>query len=298
MCNPLTMLRSIGVLLATAAGISCATASEVAVSAPPTNAAFAAHLVELQKRIPDGFTVVLQPPFVVLGDEPPETVRMRATKTVQWAVDLLKRDYFRRDPPQIIDIWLFRDKASYEHHARVLFSDTPETPFGYYSAAHGALIMNIATGGGTLVHEIVHPFMRANFPECPPWFNEGLASLYEASAEKDGHIRGLINWRFKGLEQAIKDGKTISFQRLTSMTDAEFYGGTNSASYNQYYAQARYLCYYLQENGLLKDFYDEFTANVKQDPTGYATLKRVLRADDMEKFRKQWENFILRLKTP
>jgi len=28
-----------------------------------------------------------------------------------------------------------------------------------------------------LVHEIVHPFMRANFPECPAWFNEGLASL-------------------------------------------------------------------------------------------------------------------------
>ena len=25
------------------------------------------------------------------------------------------------------------------------------------------------TGGGTLVHEIVHPFLRANFPECPAW---------------------------------------------------------------------------------------------------------------------------------
>ena len=41
------------------------------------------------------------------------------------------------------------------------------TPYGYYSAAHRALIMNIATGGGTLVHEIVHPFVRANFPQMP-----------------------------------------------------------------------------------------------------------------------------------
>ena len=46
--------------------------------------------------------------------------------------------------------------------------------------------MNIATGGGTLVHEIVHPFVEANFPGCPTWFNEGLGSLYEQSAERKG----------------------------------------------------------------------------------------------------------------
>ena len=62
------------------------------------------------------------------------------------------------------------------------------------------MIKNIATGGGTLVHEIVHPFMRANFPACPAWFSKGQASLYEQAAEKQGHINGKINWRFKGLE--------------------------------------------------------------------------------------------------
>lgn len=233
---------------------------------PLTNAALAEHLTQLEKRVPKGFTVVAQPPFVVIGDEPPEVVRRRATHTVKWAVDKLRQDYFQRDPQEIIDIWLFRDKASYTNHARLLFSDTPTTPFGYYSADHHSLIMNISTGGGTLVHEIMHPFMRANFPECPAWFNEGLASLYEASAEKNGHIQGLINWRLKGLEKAIKDGKTISFQQLTAMSDSEFYGGANNPNYNQHYAQARYLCYYLQEKGLLKKFYHEFAANVKNDP--------------------------------
>jgi hypothetical protein len=242
--------------------------------------------------------VVVQPPFVVIGDEAPGTVHRRATNTVKWTVDKLKQDYFRHDPQEIIDIWLFRDRVSYTNHARLLFNDTPTTPFGYYSAEHHALVMNIATGGGTLVHEIVHPFMRANFPECPAWFNEGLASLYEQASEKNGHIRGLVNWRFKGLERAIKDGKTISFQRLTSMTGAEFYGGSNSANYSQYYAQARYLCYYLQEQGLLVKFYHEFAANVKQDPTGYDTLKRVLGENDMESFRRKWEKFILRLRSP
>ena len=106
-----------------------------------TNPAFAVHLAHLKKTVPKGFTVVVQPPFVVIGDEPPEMVRRRATNTVKWAVDKLKQDYFKRDPAEIIDIWLFRDQDSYTIHARLLFNDTPTTPFGYYSAKHQALIM-------------------------------------------------------------------------------------------------------------------------------------------------------------
>ncbi|MBI2926181.1 MAG: hypothetical protein HYY24_10810 [Verrucomicrobia bacterium] len=100
-----------------------------------TNAAFAAHLAELEKRVPQGFTVVVQPPFVVLGDEAPGTVHRRATNTVKWTVDKLKQDYFKRDPQEIIDIWLFRDRVSYTNHARLLFNDTPTTPFGYLRCA-------------------------------------------------------------------------------------------------------------------------------------------------------------------
>jgi len=156
--------------------------------------------------------------------------------------------------------------------------------------------MNISTGGGTLVHEIVHPFMSANFPQCPAWFNEGLASLYEASTEKDGHIQGLINWRLTGLEEAIRQHKTMPFEKLMALSDTEFYGGLNNPNYSQYYAQARYLCYYLQEKGLLVKFYREYVANAKTDPTGFATLKRVLGEKDMEKFRAKWEQYVMELR--
>jgi hypothetical protein len=205
----------------------------------------------------------------------------------------LKQDYFKRDPLETIDIWLFRDNTSYTNHAKLLFNDTPATPFGYYSAGHRALVMNIATGGGTLVHELVHPFMRANVPDCPAWFNEGLASLYEHSEEKNGRIRGKNNWRYKGLEKAVKEGKTISFRQLTAMTDAQFYGGTNSPNYSEHYGQARYLCYYLQEKGLLIRFYQDFAANANWDRTGYETLKRILGEDDMAAFQIKWEHFVL-----
>src|SRR6185369_3440763 len=122
--------------------------------------------------------------------------------------------------------------------------------------------MNIATGTGTLVHEIVHPYVRANFPRCPAWFNEGLGSLYEQCGERDGHIVGYPNWRLPGLQRAIQASSVPSFAELTATTDAQFYGedkGTN-------YAEARYLCYYLQEQGLLHKFYRAFAANQERDP--------------------------------
>jgi hypothetical protein len=154
--------------------------------------------------------------------------------------------------------------------------------------------MNIATGGGTLVHEIVHPFMRANFPECPDWFNEGLASLYEQSEDRGGHIRGRTNWRLAGLQQAIRDGNLSSFEGLTATTADQFYNQDRGSNY----AQARYLCYYLQERGLLVKFYQEFVAGRKDDPTGYKTLQKVLGEKDMAAFQKRWEAYVLGLRFP
>src|SRR5215813_6456056 len=112
------------------------------------NTSLIKHVTELTNKVPVGFTFIIQPPFIVLGDESPEVVHRRSTNTVRWAVEKLKQDYFQHDPREIIDIWLFRDGASYTNHARFLFSDSPTTPFGYYSATHRALIMNISTGGG------------------------------------------------------------------------------------------------------------------------------------------------------
>jgi len=260
-----------------------------------TAADYAQHVITLKKKIPrEGFTVVVEPPFVVIGDESPEMVGRRAKGTVKWAVDHLKKSYFTKDPDEILDIWLFKDKESYEKHAASIFRTRPSTPYGYYSDADRALVMNIATGGGTLVHEIVHPFVRSNFPQCPAWFNEGLGSLYEQSAQRDGRIVGLTNWRLAGLQDAIRRKRVPSFKTLCSTSTREFYDedpGTN-------YAQARYLCYYLQEKNLLEKYYHRFRRQHAADPTGYQTLQAVLGRDDMDAFKKDWEAFVLGLRFP
>ncbi len=271
-----------------------------AAPAPPpaapgrSRADYAQHVLALRRRVGPRFTVAVEPPFVVLGDGPPAAVKATAERTVRWAARMLKQDYFSKDPASILDVWLFKDAESYTRHAEALFGDTPETPYGYYAPKHKALIMNISTGGGTLVHEIVHPFIEANFPGAPPWLNEGLASLYEQSGEERGRIRGYPNWRLPGLKRAIRARQVPPFRELTSASDVTFYEedkGTN-------YAQARYLCYYLQEAGLLQRFYREHLAAREQDPTGYDTLQRVLGEDDMDAFKQRWEAFVLGLSFP
>ena len=260
-----------------------------------TDADYAQHIRSIKEKMPKtGFHVVIQPPFVVVGDESAARVRERAESTVRWSVVRLKKQYFPKDPDEILTIWLFKDKASYRKHTREIFSDNPTTPFGYYSHTHRALIMNIATGGGTLVHEIVHPFMRANFPACPAWLNEGMGSLYEQSSSRSGRIVGLTNWRLAGLQKAIKAGRVPSFKELTSTTERQFYNEDSGSNY----AQARYLCYYLQEKDLLEKFYHQFHAAAKGDPSGYKTLQKVLGEKDMAAFKKTWEAWVLKLHFP
>jgi hypothetical protein len=271
-----------------------ASARETPTPTPAAHTAreFESHVAALRRRLPSReFAVVVEPPFVVVGDGGREAVEASARDTVKWAVDLLKRDYFTRDPAEILEVWLFKDADSYERNRTALFGPGPDTPYGYYSSQHKALVMNISTGGGTLVHEIVHPFVEANFPDCPAWFNEGLGSLYEQSGEQNGHIRGYTNWRLPGLQKAVREGRVRSFKDLTALSAADFYSketGTN-------YAQARYLCYYLQERGLLVRFYKEFLTNRAADPTGFDTLKKVLGVEDMGAFQKDWEKFVLGL---
>jgi hypothetical protein len=255
-----------------------------------------AHLARLKKKLPSkDFTLVDVRPFVVIGDDEPDKVKRRADQNVRWAMKMLKQSYFEKDPPILIDIWLFKDKESYETNAKKLFGKTPDTPFGYYSAEHRAIVMNISTGGGTLIHELVHPYIAANFLACPAWFNEGLASLYEQCGEEDGEIHGYTNWRLAGLQRAIRRNKVPSFEKLCSTTTEAFYEkdpGTN-------YAQARYLCYYLQQEGFLKSYYKKFREDCAKDPTGYKTLQEILGrkgAVEMEKFQKEWEDWVLTLK--
>jgi hypothetical protein len=257
--------------------------------------AYDAHIAALRERLAAAdhgdLDIRVEEPFVVVGDDGAAALERRA-RTVRWAVEHLERDFFDRRPTRILNVYLFGNARSYQRGVKALTGGAPTTPYGFYSSEHDGLFMNIATGGGTLVHEIVHPYVEADFPEAPPWLNEGLGSLFEQSSERDGHIIGETNWRLAGLQEAIRAGEVPTFRALTKMSEHAFYvkdRGTN-------YAQARYLLYYLQEQGTLRDFYRAFRAARATDPTGYDTLVAALGERDMAAFQRRWEAWVLRLR--
>jgi hypothetical protein len=245
-----------------------------------------------QEHAQEGYVVLVEPPFVVVGDESEAEVRGHAESTVRWAMSHL-REFFPRDPTRIVEVWLLGDEASYRRVAARVFGDDPDTPYGYYSPQHSALIMNIGSGGGTLVHEMVHPLMEANFPACPSWFNEGLASLYEQCGEHEGEIWGYPNWRLPGLQAAIADGSLPAFSELLATTDNGFYAEDPGT----HYGQARYLCQWLQDHAKLRPFFHDFVAAAAEDPSGIDTLRRHV-GGDLEAFQARWERYVTGLRWP
>lgn len=276
----LTALAAGAALLTLAAPVRAETAAK----------ALEAHRAALEKRLQgQGFTVVTEGPFVVVGDESPTRVRSRATGFLRWTIDLLEKDWFDKQPEKIIEVWLFKNERTYRKGAKKFFGDDPETPFGYYSPDDRALVMNIGPGAGTLSHELVHPYMEANFPDVPAWFNEGVASLYEQPRERDGKLVGTTNWRLPNLQKQLRARTLPSLATMMSTSSDEFYG----AEYDSY-AMARFLCQYLQDHGKLAEFYRAFVADEK-DRTGKSALEAVL-GKELAEFEPAWRAWVLGLR--
>jgi hypothetical protein len=280
-------MRSAAVILvlAVAAALTAGEAAAIAQADLEREAA------ALRTELGAGFTVLVEKPFVVAGDEEPAMVGRRAEHLVRWATTLLRHDYFAADPDAIYRIYLFKDKDSYQANAKRLFHEAPDTPYGYCSPSNRALVMNIATGGGTLVHEMVHAFMHGNVSDCPDWLNEGLASLYEAAGERDGHIVGAVNWRLAGLKDGLADGTAPTWEKLAALDRDGFYGEQKGLNY----AVARYLLLWLQERGLLHRFWSDWTAHRAADPSGIKTLAALFPHQELPAVQEQWKRWVATL---
>jgi hypothetical protein len=257
-------------------------------AAEPTADELKTRKAELEKKLTgDKFIVKVQAPFVIVSDEGGNAL-VRNSNFVKWTTDLIEKDFFAKRPDKLIEIWLFKNEQTYRKGAKKYFNDEPDTPYGYYSPEDDALIMNIGPGAGTLSHELVHPYMEANFPNVPSWFNEGLASLYEQPRERNGHMWGTTNWRLPGLQNMIRKKTIPAVSKLLETTRDGFY----EASYDSY-AYARFLVQYLQDKGLLRDFYKKFLADTK-DRTGKTALAAIV-GMDLDKFDVVFQKWAMTL---
>ena len=127
----------------------------------------------------------------------------------------------------------------------------------------------------------------------PAWFNEGLASLYEQCRILPGKLLGLTNWRLPALQKRLREDGCGLLAGVVATSTGEFYGPGSGLNY----AAARYLCYDLQEKGLLERFYKEFRRDAAKDPTGRKTLERVL-GTTLDAYEPGWIRRTLGLRFP
>jgi hypothetical protein len=247
----------------------------------------------LEKELGPDCRVLACSPFVLGGDLGLDELEAWHEKTIGPAVRAMETCYFRSRPTQPITVLLFRTEHGYDHYSQRLFGEAGISPYGYYKPNLRTLLVNVATGDGSLLHELTHALLDFDFPHAPDWLNEGLASLHEQSRFRDGPngpwIEGMVNWRLQGLQHVINDGRLRSLASLVE--ERNFRGpleGTN-------YAQARYFCLYMQQQGLLEEFYRAFRQNHSRDPRGLATLGNTFPRKTWEQLDQGFQRWVLSL---
>ncbi|MFO0898127.1 MAG: hypothetical protein U0836_11945 [Pirellulales bacterium] len=248
----------------------------------------------LEKRVDGALRLIVRPPFVIAGDLPATELERWHAGTIQPAAAAMDHCYFDAPPSAPITVLLFSGQESYDQYARRLFADEGISVYGYYRPTERTLVMNIGTGGGTLVHELTHALIDFDFPAVPEWFNEGLASLHEQCRFRESAdgpwIEGLPNWRLAALQEAIEQGRLGSLEQLATTSD--FRGPQEALNY----AQARYLCLYLQERGLLKKFYRALREHRESDPRGAKTLAALFAGKEWGEVDAQFQAWVKALR--
>ncbi len=240
----------------------------------------------------EGFASTIAGPFVIAGNLTDRQLAQYRDGTILSSQRALSAMYFKTPIDRPILILLFADAGTYQRLADKWFNDKDVPHYGFYRHHDRTMLMNISTGGGTLVHELVHSLIAPDFPDVPDWFNEGLASLYEQSTfAGPGGIRGLPNWRLPALQKAIRAN---TLRPLAELIEDDNFRDEKLEGIN--YAQARYLMLYLQDHQKLKSFYAAARDGHAKDPTGLATLKATVAPQTLEDFEKDWRAWVLTLR--
>jgi hypothetical protein len=245
----------------------------------------------LKGTLTEDFCYVKTGYFLIVSNLTFAEAKSLSDNSIRKALDCFYNDYFTAKPTELVTIFLFKDDYTYRYWADKLYGDNDDlSPYGYYKPSKKAMLMNIATGSGTLIHELTHSLVRYDFPDIPSWFNEGLGSLYERCSFENNEIKGHVNWRLPALVKAINNNQYTSLSTLMRMDDNTFYGDESALNYSQ----ARYFCMYLQDKGLLKKFYKKFRDNYGNDETGI-TYAEEITGEKITSLDKDFKSWVLKL---
>jgi tetratricopeptide (TPR) repeat protein len=195
------------------------------------------------------------------------------------------KDFFKFKPTYYITVLIPRDSQEYARRFGGM-----QGAAGFYNPGNKTLTVNLATGGGTMIHEFTHALHYADMEglgqKHPIWIIEGFGSLYEQCTQREGSGFGLLNWRLPILKDAVAHDKCYPLKEFISGSESYF---RRDASLS--YAMARYIFYYLQEKKLLRKFYAKYRETYEEDKTGLKTLEEVC-GKSVEQIEEEWLEFL------
>jgi hypothetical protein len=243
---------------------------------------------ELARCLGARFSSIVHTPFVILGDVPASRLEGYYRDTIAPAARALAIAYFDRAPDRPIAVVLVSGDEAYQSCVEKLDGQRRAAFAGYYERRDHRMVINIETGAGTIAHELTHALGHFDFPDMPEWFDEGLASLHEEARFSHDRLRisGLPNWRKRYLLAAIQRGTLRPLESLIG----EAHMRPNQQAID--YAQARYLCLFLQERGLLEPFYRKFRLAVAGDPTGLRTIRALFDVNNLAPIDEEFRNWV------
>ena len=244
---------------------------------------------DLRRRLPDDWCVVVHEPFVLGGDCDARHLSETYRQTIRPTARALAIQYFDHPPLWPVTILLCSSNDSYRECQRRLDKRERSEYSGIYSRTEHRVVINVATGDGTLAHELTHALAHADFPLLPEWLDEGLASLHEECEFSSDGLRliGLDNWRRGTLREAHQR------EQLRPLIDlaTERFATSDRAAID--YAHARYFCLFLQQQRLLEPFYRKCRSRAEMDPTGVVSLCELFatrRPDEIDAQFQAWLN--------
>lgn len=224
-------------------------------------------------NLPSGFKAIRYRYFVIFSELDEKLTADLIVSDIRNAIDAMTGNYVNKTPTSVTPLIIFKEIGPYKNFVLKNF-DIPEddiSPYGFFKISKNVIIIRYVNWKGSIPHEVTHKFTNTDFPDMPSWFDEGLSSLHEKSTFKNGDLEGDFSLRIIPLRRAIDEDTYTGLEHLMKTNDDEFYGKRSP----YYYAQSRYLLMYLQQNGLLKDYYRTFRDTYNKDKTGISQLEKI-----------------------
>lgn len=235
---------------------------------------------------------IVRPPLVVAGDLPEAELDRWHREAIAPAAEAMAATCFTTPPDEPITVLLFGTEAAYAEHARRLLGREHVSPYGHYRPHLRMVVVNAAPGPGPLRHELAHALMAFDFPGAPDWLAEGLASLHESCRVRAAppQLQGETGRRLPALREAIRQNRLPPLRSLVA--DGDFRQGPAAVNY----AQARYLCLYLQRRGALAQCYRAIRDAPATSRPADETVRRVLGSRPWAEIEADFRRWVMQLK--